>query len=353
MARLLKKRTHATGSVPGTPVFVGEQKEQSVNLRLIDYDEPSIKEISLKSIDEIIEYLKTPSISWVNIDGLHDTELIKKTGELFNLHPLIIEDITNTDQRSKIEEYDNCILIIAKMLFHDKDKGIISEQFSLVLGSNYVLTFQERIGHVFDPVRERIRKSMGRVRKMGADYLAYILLDTIIDNYFVLLEKMGEQIEDMELDLTSSVKPDFLHDLNYFKREINYIQKMVRPIRDSISKMARMDSDFLSDSISIYLKDLEDLIIQVYDAVESYRELLVDQWDIYNTHISNKLNDIIKVLTIFSVIFIPLTFVAGIYGTNFEYLPELHFRYSYFIFWLALITIAVSMLYFFKRKNWL
>ena len=353
MARFVKKRDQLHGVAPGTPVFVGEQHMEMINLRTIDYGPAHLEEKTLQVITEIKPLLDKESVTWVNIDGLHDTESIKQIGDFFNLHPLVLEDITNSDQRPKVEEYDNYLFIVVKMLVHDPNDGIVADQLSMVVGPNYVLTFQERIGKVFEPVRERIRKSIGRVRKMGADYLAYVLLDTVVDNYFILMEQIGAAIEDMEIDLLANIQPEYVRNLNYYKGEINFIRKQLRPVRDSLTKLARLDSDMLNEGSRIFYRDLDDLMLQVFEVIESYRELLIDHWNIYNTHISNRLNEIIKVLTIFSVIFIPLTFIAGVYGTNFEYLPELYYRYSYYVFWIALVLIAGGMLVYFKRKGWL
>jgi len=354
MARFLKKRIKNKGEVPGTPVFVGEQKLEKCKIRLIDYDQKNLEELELPTIGPAAKYLDSNTVSWINIDGLHDMDIMTKVGELFQLHPITLEDITNTDQRPKLVDYDEYLYIVLKMLFYDEKKQeIVAEQLSMVIGPNYLLTFQERIGDVFEPVRQRIRKQKGRVRNFGPDYLAYILLDTIIDNYFYLIEALGDNIEDLEVELIDDSSPEKLSKLNFYKRELSYIRKSVFPAKDTISHLLRLDSELIGEEIKHFLKDLEDLAIQVNEALEVYRELLTDLLNVYHTNMGSKLNEIIKVLTIFSVLFIPLTFFAGIYGTNFEYLPELHFRYSYFIFWGVLLLIAVSMLYYFKRKKWL
>ncbi|MBN2412426.1 magnesium/cobalt transporter CorA [candidate division KSB1 bacterium] len=354
MARFLKKRLKNKGEIPGTPVFVGEQKLEKCRIRIIDYDPKNLEETELPSIGPATKYLDTDTVSWINIDGLHDMDVINEVGEMFRLHPLTLEDITNTDQRPKMVEYDEYIYIVLKMLFYDdKNEEIVAEQLSMIIGPNYILTFQERIGDIFDPVRQRIRKQKGRVRTLGSDYLAYILLDTIVDNYFYLIESLGEKIEDLEVELIEENSAEKLNSLNFYKRELSYIRKSVFPVKDTITHLLRLDSELIGDDVRHFLKDLEDLTTQVNDALEVYRELLTDLLNIYHTNIGSKLNEIIKVLTIFSVIFIPLTFFAGIYGTNFEYLPELHFRYSYFIFWGALLVIALGMLFYFKRKKWI
>ncbi|HPG42035.1 MAG TPA: magnesium/cobalt transporter CorA [bacterium] len=354
IARFMKKRIINKGEVPGTPILVGEQKVAQCLIHLIDFSPTMLDECKFSSIAEAKPYLDTWSVSWINIDGLHDMDLMNQAGDIFHLHPLTLEDITNTDQRPKMEEYDNYILLILKMLVYNKqNRQIEAEQLSLVIGEHYILSFQEKPGDDFDPVRTRIRKQKGRIRSQGPDYLAYVLLDTVIDNYFYLLEDLGDEIEELETELIEGKSDEMLHKLNYYKRELSYIRKNVHPLKDMVSHLIRPDTELVTDDVKIYLKDLEDLILQVYDAIDVYQELLTDLLTVYHTNISNKLNEIIKVLTIFSVIFIPLTFFAGIYGTNFDYLPELHYKYSYLLFWIFLISVVLLMLHIFKKKKWL
>lgn len=223
----------------------------------------------------------------------------------------------------------------------------------MILGKTFLITFQERPADVFEPVRERIRKQKGRIRKVGIDYLAYTLLDTIVDNYIFIIERLGEQIEELEEEILGNQTQDVLTKINNYKREMNYLRKSIRPAKEFIQQLTRIDSDLIHEQTMMFLKDLLDLASQAVEAIDTYREMLSDHLNIYNTGVSNKLNEILKILTIFSAIFIPLTFIAGIYGTNFEYFPELHYRYSYFIFWGVLIVVALVMVRFFKRRNWL
>jgi magnesium transporter len=354
MARFFKKREANKGLAPGSLVFIGNQKVEKLRMRVIDYDNTKLDEMELKNIHQGEDYKKTKTVTWINIDGLHDVNKIREIGDSFELHPLLLEDILNTAQRPKIEEFDNCIFIVLKMLRYDNEKKmIISEQLSVVLGITFLLTFQEQPGDVFEPVRERIRKHKGRIRVAGIDYLAYALLDTVVDNYIYIIERLGEQIEDIEEEILDNPDSAVMEKINTFKREMNYIRKSVRPTREAIIHLSRSDSDLINESTTPFLKDLEDLITQATEAIDTYREMLSDQLNIYNTNVSNRMNDIMKVLTIFAAIFIPLTFIAGIYGTNFEYLPELRFRYSYFVFWGVILVVAFSMLLFFRRKRWL
>lgn len=354
MARFFKNREANKGLAPGSLVFIGNKKVENTRIRLFDFDNTNLKEQELESITKVTKYIETNTVTWINIDGLHDLETINKVGKAFDLHPLLLEDILNTGQRPKMEEFDNCLFLVLKMLRYDDEKQIIlSEQLSMIIGHTFLITFQERVGDVFEPVRERIRKKRGRIRGSGVDYLAYALLDTVVDNYIYLISKLGEKIEDIEIGILEETSTKTLEKINNFKREISYIRKSVRPAREFIAKLPRLESELIREETTPFLNDLLDLITQATEAIDTYREMLSDQLNIYNSSISNKMNDIMKILTIFAAIFIPLTFIAGIYGTNFEYLPELHFKYSYFIFLGIMVTIAIGMLFFFKRKGWL
>lgn len=354
MARFLKDSKASVGHAPGDLVFIGEQKVDQVDLKLIDYDNEGIKELKLKTIEDAATCKDKDTVSWINIYGLHDTGLINEIGELFKLHPLTLEDILNTGQRPKMEEYDDYLIFTLKMMSLDENLGKIrSEQVSIVLGATFLITFQERPGDVFEPVRNRIRKSKGRIRKRGCDYLAYALLDTIVDNYLIIIGRLGEKIEEIGSDLISNPSKELLTNIFTYKQEISYLRKSIRPTRDFILQMSRIDSDFLSEETTPFVKDLLDLSTQAVEIIDIYGEMLSDHLNVYDSITNNKLNEIMKVLTIFSVVFIPLTFIAGIYGTNFEYLPELKYKYSYFIFWGVLIITAIGMLGFFKRKKWL
>lgn len=354
MARFFKKREENKGLAPGSLVFIGNKKVENIRIRVIDYDQTELREDALRDIVEAAEFKRTKTVTWINVDGLHDISVIKEIGTAFDLHPLMLEDILNTGQRPKLEEFDNCLFLVLKMLRYDQEKRlVISEQLSLVLGDTFLLTFQERPGDVFEPVRERIRKRKGRIRISGIDYLAYALLDTVVDNYIYVIERLGEQIEDIEEQILARPEPVVMENINTFKREMNFLRKSIRPAREAIIQLSKLDSELINDQTIPFLKDLQDLVTQAVEAIDTYRDMLSDQLDLYNSAISNRMNDIMKVLTIFAAIFIPLTFIAGIYGTNFDYLPELHFKYSYFIFWGVMVVVAVSMLVFFRRKGWL
>lgn len=353
MARFLKNKKASIGKIPGEAVFIGIKKVESVTYEVFNYDTDFI-EVSLaddfSSLPEIFDNKKT---SWINITGLHDLDELKKTAKYFNIHPLVIEDIANTGQRPKMEEYDDSIFIVSKIINYDeKNEKIFNEQISLVIKDNLLISFQEIQGDVFDSVRDRLRKKRGRIRNMNSDYLCYALLDSLIDNYLVVIEKIGEKIETLELDILKSNTADTLSKINTYKREISYLRKTIRPVKECVQRLSVIDSELINESIRPFLKDLLDLSTQAVEVVETYREILSDQLDIHNTLINNKLNEIMKFLTMFSAVFIPLSFISGVYGTNFEYLPELKFRYSYFIFWGVLIFTALLIIRFFRKKDW-
>jgi len=355
MPRFIKKVSRKIGLSPGTLVHIGKKKIEKVRIRLIDYDEAQLEEKEPKTIEECFPFKDLPTVTWVNMDGLHDIEVMEKLGKHFDLHPLILEDILNTEQRPKIEDFEDYVFVVLKMLYFDEKEDVIrAEQVSIIFGSNFVLSFQERVGDTFDPLRERIRNAKGRVRKMGTDYLAYALMDAIVDNYFTVLEKLDEKIEGMEEELVSNPRPETLQTMHNLKREMIFLRKSVWPLREVVSRLERGESKLVKDSTGIYLRDVYDHTIQVIDTIETFRDMLSGMLDIYLSSVSNRMNQVMKVLTIIATIFIPLTFVAGIYGMNFEYMPELKWHWFYpKAFWLVMIGVAGVMLVYFRRKRWL
>ncbi|MFZ2146723.1 MAG: magnesium/cobalt transporter CorA [Sedimentisphaerales bacterium] len=352
--KVVKKRSSKAGLPPGTLVHVGEKKAESVRITFIDYDEQSFQEKQVTKIEECLKLKDTPTVSWINIDGIHDIELIEKLGRGFELHPLLLEDILSTGQRPKFEDYEKYIFIVLKMLsYNDVSQSVEAEQVSLVLGPNYVLSFQERIGDVFENIRDRIRNAKGRVRKMEADYLAYSLIDAIVDHYFVILEKLGERIESLEEEVVSDPTEKTIQQIHSLKREMISLRKSVWPLRELIGGLQKSESPLIKETTDIYLRDVYDHTIQIIDTIESSRDMVSGMLDIYLSSLSNKMNAVMKVLTIIATLFIPLTFVAGIYGMNFKYMPELEWRWAYPILWLVMIAVAVIMLFYFRRKKWL
>jgi magnesium transporter len=292
---------------------------------------------------------------WINVDGLHEVEVLGTLGERFGLHPLVIEDILNTAQRPKLEDHGEYLFVVVKSLYHgagpDGDPEI--EQISLVLGPTYVLSFQEREGDEFEPVRDRIRTEKGRVRQAGADYLAYTLVDLIVDQYFAVLERFGDQIESLEEELILAPTPETAHAIHHLKREMALLRKSTWPLREVIGALERSESPLIRESTKPYLRDVYDHTIQVIDTVETFRDILSGMLDIYLSSVSNRMNEIMKVLTIISTLFIPLTFIAGVYGMNFEHMPELSWPWAYPAVWLVMLVIAALMVVYFYRKKWL
>ena len=355
MPRLMKKRSKKSGLPPGSLVHIGEKKTEEVKITIIDYDETHFQEKAAKTIDECYSFKDKPTVTWINVEGIHQVEILEKLGECYGLHPLIMEDILNTDQRPKMEDFGEYIYIVLKMLdYTDKTGEMVTEQISLVLGLNFVISFQEGIkGDVFNPIRERIRSEKSRIRKMGADYLTYSLLDAIVDNYFIILEKLGEKIELVEEELVSNPMPETLRIIHNLKREMIFLRKSVWPLREVISGLERGESSLFQKTTGIYLRDVYDHTIQVIDTIETFRDMLSGMLDIYLSSISNRLNAVMKVLTIIATIFMPLTFIAGLYGMNFKYMPELSWSWGYPLILLIMMAVVVSMLFYFKKKRWL
>lgn len=342
------------GLPPGTPVYIGDKVVGEVKIRLMDYDETHFQEKEVKTIEECFPFKETPTVTWINIDGVHQADIIEKIGKQFDIHPLILEDIMNTEQRPKIEDFEKYLFIVLKMLYTNNKNGEIqSEQVSLVVGPNYVISFQEKEGDVFDPIRERIRTGKGRVRRMGPDYLAYALIDAIVDNYFVVLEKVGEKIEDVEELLIMDPSPQVLKEIHSLKRKLLFLRKSVWPLREVINILERGECSLVKKATIIFLRDVYDHTIQVIETIEVYREMLSEMIDAYLSSISNKTNEIVKVLTIIATIFIPLTFIASIYGMNFTWMPEIEWPEGYHMVLVVMAIIGVMMIVYFRRKKWI
>ncbi len=343
------------GLPPGTLVHIGEKEAGDVKIAVIDYDEANVQESEVKTAEECIPFREKSTVTWINVEGVHNVEVIEKLGNCFGLHALVLEDILNTDQRPKMEIYGDYVYIVLKMLYDgDLNRPIETEQVSLILGSNFLISFQEgREGDVFNPVRERIRGGKGLVRKMGSDYLAYSLIDTIVDHYFLILERLGEKIELLEEALVAHPTGMTLHEIQKFKNEMIFVRRVVWPLREVVSGLGRKESPLVKETTEVYLRDVYDHTVQVMDTIEVYREMLSGMLDIYLSSVSNRLNSVMKVLTIIATIFMPLTFIAGIYGMNFKHMPELEWRWGYPAVWVLVLIIGVSMLVYFRKKKWL
>jgi magnesium transporter len=352
--RFTKKRSVKTGLPPGSLVHIGDASDKSVQISVIGYGAGEIDERQSVQLEQYLENPCDSEVVWVNVEGIYDVELIRALGEKHNFHPLVLEDIVNTVQRPKIEDYGDYLFIVLKMLRPANDGDFSSEQLSIILGPDYLFTFQEGIaGDAFDSVRERIRSGKGKIRGMGADYLAYALIDAIVDGYFTVLEVFGERIVDVEEALTLSPDQKALHQIIGMKKEIIYLRKSVWPLREAISFLERGDSPLLHDGTRLYFRDVYDHTVQVIDTVETYRDLLSGMLDLYLSSISNRTNEVMKFLTVIGTIFMPLTFLVGVYGMNFKHFPELEWQNGYFALWGFMILISLLMVAYFRKKRWL
>jgi len=342
-----------TGAVPGTMVYTGQRRDEPLRITLLDYDAETFTEKHDVPLDECLPCKESSTVSWINIDGLNDTPVIEKVGELFDIHPLVLEDILHTTQRPKLEDHEGYLFLVVRMLFIPPGNDEIqSEQVSFILTERSLITFQERAGDVFEAIRERIRNNYGRVRKMGADYLLYALMDAIVDNYFLIMETTGEKIELIEQSMMENPDTVLLNELYRMKRELLYIRKSIWPLREAIGGLERGESKLFRKKTQPFIRDLYDHTIQVIDTVETFRDMLSGVQDLYLSSMGQKTNQVMQVLTIIATLFIPLTFVAGIYGMNFEYMPELTWKYSYLIFWIIILVMTFGMVIYFRRKKW-
>ncbi len=356
---MFERKKSKVGMAPGTLVHVGEKKAERVVVRVWAYNRSELIEKELENVEECLVFKDRPDLNvWINVDGLDRVEVIEKLGNCFGIHPLTQEDILNTGQRPKMEDYGSYIYTVLKMMLLSETaeedlEEIIVDQVSIILGSNFLLSFQEREGDVFDPIRGRLRKPDSRLRKSGVDYLAYALNDAIIDYYFVILENFGEKVEALEEELIGDPRPETLHTIQRYKRDMILLRKAVWPLREMINGMQKVESGLINESTQIYLRDVYDHTIQVIDSIEAFRDILSSMLDVYLSSVSNKMNDIMKVLTIIATIFIPLTFIAGVYGMNFEYMPELRWKLGYPAVMAFMLLIGISMFAYFKKKKWL
>lgn len=335
-------------------MHVGEKRTESVKVTIIDYDSEGYEEKEVATCEQCLQYKDSPTVTWINVDGIHDADIVRAIGDTFGLHPLLQEDVMNAEQRPKTEDFEECIFVVLKMLYQNENKRDINvEQVSIVLGRNFVISFQEKEGDLFNVIRQRIRERKGRIRDMGADYLAYALIDAIVDGYFLILERIGDEIGQLEEGLIFDPKPQTLKAIHDLKTEMIFVRRSVWPLREVIHALERRDSPLIMESTVAFLRDVYDHTIQVIDSIETYRDMISSMRDTYLSSVSNRMNEVMKVLTIFASIFIPLTFFAGIYGMNFKYMPELEWRWSYPILLGALAGVGCSMLAFFKKRKWL
>ncbi len=354
MPKFIKKMSRKSGLPPGTLIHIGERKVDEAKIGVFFYDETRFEEVQVKTAEEVPLPKDESLVTWINLDGIHQTDILERLGERFGLHPLVMEDILNTEQRPKMEDYGDYIFVVIKMLSFDGDGGgITAEQVSLILGSNYVLSFQEQEGDVFNPLRERLRNGKGRVRKLGADYLVYSQLDAIVDSYFIVMEQIGESVEFLEDELVTKPTGDTMQTIHDLKRQMIFLRRSVWPLREVIGGLERWESPLIQESTRLFLRDVYDHTIQVIDTVETFRDMLSGMLDLYLSSVSNRMNEVMKVLTIIATLFIPITALAGIYGMNFKYMPELDLHWTYPLVWFIMLCSVGMMLVYFRRKKWL
>lgn len=353
MSLLTQSQQDKTGLPPGTLIHVGERKIEKILISSICYDEISLEEKE-NFIEQDLPLLKEESLLWIHVKGLHMPDMIKSIGKAFLIHTLVLEDILNTDQYPKFEEYDECLFFVLKRFCINKDENeIFTEQVSILIGEYFVISFQEGDEEIFEQVKKRIRNNAGRIRKMKSDYLAYSLIDTIIDHYFPVIEYLENQVEIIENTLITNPSVETLENIYYLKKEVLIIRKAFKPLRDMIYKLEKSENKFIKDETRIFIRDLYDHVVRITDSIEILREITASLLDLYHTSISNRMNEVMKVLTIISTIFIPLSFIAGVYGMNFKYMPELELKWGYLFVWILIFSIFIFMIIFFKRRKWL
>jgi len=354
MTRIIKKVSLKTGLPPGSLVHIGKEKVAKTTITILDYNEEGYSETRDASVDECLTRSKDNTVTWVNVSGIHETAVIEKLGTSFGLHPLVMEDIMNTTQRPKIEDYETYLYLVLKMVYTDeKSDDMVEEQVSVILGDTYVISFQENGRDVFDKIRERIINKRGIIRKSGADFLAYAFVDAVIDGYFEVIERFEDMIEFLEDKVITDPSPENLKVIHDTKMDTILLRKSIWPLRETIGFLERGESPLIRKTTLVYLRDVYDHAIRLIDSVETIRDMLSGMLDIYLTNVSNRMNEIMKLLTIITTIFIPLTFIAGIYGMNFRYIPEISKRWGYPAVLGLMIVIVLFMLLFFKRKKWI
>lgn len=348
----LKYHYDTPGSMPGTLTI--DHDAAPPKLCLIDYSRNAVEQLLLEYPEDCKPYLDSASVSWVDLQGFGNEAIVRRLGEVFGLHPLVLEDVVNVPQRPKVEDYRDQLVMIAQMVIPEPASGgFWSEQVSLILGKSYLLTVQEEPERdCFEPVRQRIRTNKGSIRQNGSDYLAYALLDSIIDGFFPVLEAYGERIEDLENEVIGRPTPQTLDKIHHIRRDLLRLRRAIWPQREAINALIRDASPLISQEVQIYLRDCYDHAIQVLDMVETYRELASSLMDVYLSSVSNRMNEIMKVLTVISTMFIPITFIAGVYGMNFKYMPELDWHWGYFLVWGLMLSIEVGLVFFFWKRGW-
>lgn len=356
MQRLFE-RYGRVGTAPGSLDVSTSEGTGPVRLTVIRYGPDEFEEVEVDSAAACRERARAGGVTWINVEGVHRADIVEALGADFGLHPLMLEDVLHTSQRPKVDEFEDHLYVVLHMLMvaEDAEDGyaVDSEQVSLILTANVVLTFQERRGDVFDPIRDRIKHARGRVRKAGADYLLYALLDVIVDNYFVALERIGDRVEELDELVDDDSVSEPLRDIHAVRRALLQVRRTVFPVRDLIHTLLRGDSPLIKKTTLPFLRDVADHAVRVAESTETLRELTLSLADLHMSRMSHHMNQVMKVLTIIATIFIPMTFVAGVYGMNFTNMPELHWRYGYWAVWGVMVAMGGTLMWFFKRRDWL
>jgi magnesium transporter len=350
--KLVQKRSKKTGLSPGTLVHIGENRTETVEITLFNYAGAQCDERTVTNPNDL-QPPADETVTWINVGGVHKIDVLEAFGKQFGLHPLLLEDIANTDQRPKLDDYETYVFLVVKMLAVTERGGILVEQVSFVLGRNYVLSFQENGTDVFRPVRDRLRAGKGRLRHNGSDYLLYALVDAVVDQYFAVLESLGEKIETLQERVMADPKPDTLRDIHALKRQLLFVRRAVWPLREVTNSLSRSDCPYLHEPTKVFFRDVYDHVVQIVDTIETFREMLSASLDIYLSSVSYRLNAVMRVLTVITTIFMPLSFIASIYGMNFEHMPELKWEWGYPVVLGAMGLVAAGMLIGFRRRKWL
>lgn len=349
------------GTPPGTLVYEGEQPAKPVRIQLYDYTADRLNEYDVSDIEELSGLCTTDGTTWINVDGVHDVEVVEKVGRLFDVHPLTLEDVVSTDQRPKMEEYPDYVYVVLQMMHYDHEQAqIATEQVSIIFGDGFLISFQEITeGDVFDPVRRRLRDARGHIRNRKADYLAYALVDVIVDYYMEILEGLGEHIVRLEDRVTDEPEPDVMRDINRLRRKVLLLRRSIWPLRDVIVALERCDRDFMTTETDLFFRDVYDHTVRTVELIESAREVLATLTDLHLSTLSFRSNEIMKILAIIATIFLPLTFIAGVYGMNFDVdaspfnMPELGWYFGYPFALALMLAVAATMVIFFRRKGWM
>ena len=347
------KASKKIGMPPGSIIYLGEQKLEKVKVTLTEYDENNVETCEIKSIDEIDPFTDTPQVTLVSVCGLHETEFLTQIGEKFKVHPLVLEDILNTETRPKIEITDDYLFIVMKLITYNAEHKVLeSEQVSFILGKSFVFSFVEKSDEIFNPIKERILKQLGKVRKKGSDYLLYVLMDIVIDQYFLALEKVEGRIELLDDEVFSEPEKSQVEKIYNLKNLLLMLRRSAAPTREIVSQLIKEETELIEESTEPYLRDLYDHTIHITESIELQREITTGLMETYLSMMSNKMNEVMKVLTVIATIFIPLTFIVGIYGMNFPNMPEMSWSWAYLAVWGVMIGVVVAMIFYFKKKDW-